>query len=79
MLRPQNRQKDIVTQRSNYGIHKDDLYLTLNEMPLKIALHKAKESFLFGIKFAQFEIKANLDTTPCYYSMISLKVGRKAR
>jgi DNA replication and repair protein RecF len=65
-LLKQNRQKDILSQRSNYGIHKDDLYLTLNEMPLKIAASQGqRKSFLFGIKFAQFEIlKANTDTTP---------------
>ena len=65
-LLKQNRQKDIASQCSNYGTHKDDLFLTLNQMPLKVAASQGqRKSFLFGIKFAQFEIlKANTDTTP---------------
>lgn len=56
-LLSQNRQKDILSQRSNYGIHKDDLVFTLHGMPLKtVASQGQRKSFLFGLKFAQFDI-----------------------
>jgi DNA replication and repair protein RecF len=61
-----NRPKDIMLQRTNYGIHKDDLYFTLNQMPLKIAASQGqRKSFLFALKFAQFEIlKEQTDSIP---------------
>ncbi|HMN32287.1 MAG: DNA replication and repair protein RecF [Chitinophagaceae bacterium] len=52
-----SRQKDIITQRSNVGIHKDDLIFTLHGMPLKnVASQGQRKSFLYGLKFAQYEI-----------------------
>ncbi len=56
-LLKENREKDIITQRSNVGIHKDDLVFSLYNMPLKnVASQGQRKSFLFGLKFAQFEI-----------------------
>ncbi len=49
--------KDIISQRSNYGIHKDDILFSLNEMPLKqVASQGQRKSFLFSLKLAQFEL-----------------------
>lgn len=49
--------KDIYSQRTNYGVHKDDLVFTLNEMPLKQAASQGqRKSFLFSLKLAQFEL-----------------------
>lgn len=49
--------KDIYSQRTNYGIHKDDLVFMLNEMPLKQAASQGqRKSFLFSLKLAQFEL-----------------------
>lgn len=50
-------QKDILTQRTNYGIHKDDWIFELNEMPMKQAASQGqRKSFLFGIKLAQYHL-----------------------
>lgn len=52
----QGLQRDIITQRTNYGIHKDDLLFHLNGMPLKQAASQGqRKSFLFGLKLAAFE------------------------
>ena len=65
-LLKQNRHKDIVTQRSNYGIHKDELFFSLNGMPLKVVASQGqRKCFLFGLKFAQYEIlKEKLPVIP---------------
>lgn len=65
-LLQQNRHKDVVSQRSNYGIHKDDLIFKLHGMALKtVASQGQRKSFLFGLKFAQFEIlNENLTLSP---------------
>lgn len=50
-------QKDILTQRTNYGIHKDDWLFQLNGMPMKQAASQGqRKSFLFGIKLAQYHL-----------------------
>lgn len=63
-LLKRNREKDIFSQRSNYGIHKDNLSFTLYQLPFKnVASQGQRKSFLFGLKFAQYEIlkeKTNL-------------------
>ena len=58
--------KDIYSQRTNYGIHKDDLVFTLNTMPLKqVASQGQRKSFLFSLKLAQFQIiKAITNNSP---------------
>ncbi|MBL7764971.1 MAG: DNA replication and repair protein RecF [Chitinophagaceae bacterium] len=51
-----NRSKDLASQRTNYGIHKDELSFTLNGMPFKqTASQGQRKSLLFGLKLAQFE------------------------
>ncbi len=53
--------KDIFTQRTNFGTHKDDLHFTLNGMPLKQAASQGqRKSFLFSLKLAQFELVKKL-------------------
>lgn len=52
-----NRQKDIITQRSNYGIHKDDLSFKIHKMSMKTTASQGqRKTFLFSLKLAQFEI-----------------------
>ena len=49
--------KDVVTARTNYGIHKDDLAFTMNGMPLKqVASQGQRKSFLFALKLAQYQL-----------------------
>ncbi len=51
--------KDVATQRTNEGIHKDDFDFFLNGRSLKkFGSQGQKKSFLMAIKFAQFEIIA---------------------
>jgi DNA replication and repair protein RecF len=61
-----NQFKDILSQRTNYGIHKDDLVFTLNEMPFKQAASQGqRKSFLFGLKLAEYEwIKSHKSHRP---------------
>lgn len=61
-----NRMKDILSQRSNYGIHKDDWYFEINTMPMKQAASQGqKKSFVFGLKLALFHLtKKELHTSP---------------
>ena len=52
--------KDVVTARTNYGIHKDDLVFTMNGMPLKqVASQGQRKSFLFALKLAQYHLINN--------------------
>ena len=54
------RQKDILLQRTLTGVHRDDLEITLNGMPFKqIASQGQKKSLLFAIKLAEFSILKN--------------------
>jgi DNA replication and repair protein RecF len=53
----QVREKDFYLQRSNGGIHKDELEIQLNGKPFKnIASQGQRKSLLFAMKLAEFEI-----------------------
>jgi DNA replication and repair protein RecF len=53
----QFREKDFYLQRSNGGIHKDDISIQLNEQVFKnIASQGQRKSLLFALKLAEFEI-----------------------
>jgi DNA replication and repair protein RecF len=55
-----SRQKDRLTQRTNVGIHKDDLIFLLHENVFKtIASQGQRKSLLFACKLAEFEILKN--------------------
>jgi DNA replication and repair protein RecF len=55
-LLKEGREKDILLQRSNYGIHKDDLILQLQGQPFKsIASQGQRKSMLFSLKLAEYE------------------------
>ena len=56
-LLKQYRQKDLILQRSNAGIHKDDIGFELNEQVFKnIASQGQRKSLLFALKLAEFEL-----------------------
>lgn len=56
-LLTQYRFKDILLQRSNAGIHKDELGLQLNGQAFKsIASQGQRKSLLFALKLAEFEV-----------------------
>ena len=59
-LLQQHLRKDRVTQYSNYGIHKDDLKLLIDDHPIKkFGSQGQQKSFLIALKLAQFDfIKA---------------------
>ena len=65
-LLERSRERDIVSQRSNAGIHKDDLGSTLNGKPFKaVASQGQKKSLLFALKLAEFEmLKENKGFAP---------------
>jgi DNA replication and repair protein RecF len=53
----QFREKDILLQRTNTGIHKDDIEITLNEHPFKNSASQGqRKSLLFAMKLAEFEM-----------------------
>ena len=53
----ENRQKDLLLQRSNTGIHKDDIRFELNGQVFKnIASQGQRKSLLFALKLAEFEL-----------------------
>jgi DNA replication and repair protein RecF len=53
----QFRQKDFILQRSNGGIHKDDLTIQLNGQVFKsTASQGQRKSLLFALKLAEFEL-----------------------
>jgi DNA replication and repair protein RecF len=53
------RQKDFLLQRTNAGIHKDDIDIALNGQPFKaIASQGQRKSLLFALKLAEFELLA---------------------
>ncbi|MEP6927310.1 MAG: DNA replication and repair protein RecF [Ginsengibacter sp.] len=59
------RQKDILTQRTNAGIHKDDLIFLLNENNFKIiASQGQRKSLLFACKLAEFEMLFSIKGSP---------------
>jgi len=53
----QFRQKDFILQRSNGGIHKDDLFIQLNGQAFKTTASQGqRKSLLFALKLAEFEL-----------------------
>lgn len=56
----QLREKDFMLQRSNAGIHKDDIGMLLNGQSFKnIASQGQRKSLLFALKLAEFEMLKN--------------------
>ena len=56
----QFRQKDFILQRSNGGIHKDDISIQLNEQVFKTTASQGqRKSLLFALKLAEFELLKN--------------------
>jgi DNA replication and repair protein RecF len=50
-------QKDLALQRTNVGIHKDDLQVFMNELPFKSqASQGQRKSLLFALKLAEWDI-----------------------
>ena len=62
----QIRQKDFILQRSNGGIHKDDIGIQLNGQVFKTTASQGqRKSLLFALKLAEFELlKINKGFTP---------------
>lgn len=55
-----SRQKDLILQRTNIGIHKDDLELIMNGLPFKqMASQGQRKSMLFALKLAEFDFLKN--------------------
>lgn len=55
-LLTKNTRKDIITQRSNYGTHKDDLEFKLAEHPLKkFGSQGQQKSYLIALKLAHYQ------------------------
>lgn len=53
----QNRQKDLITCRTNFGPHKDDLIFILKGQPLKsIGSQGQQKSYLLALKLAQYKL-----------------------
>lgn len=53
----QCRQKDLILQRSNGGIHKDDINIRLASQPFKTTASQGqRKSLLFSLKLAEFDI-----------------------
>ena len=54
------RHRDLMLQRTLIGIHRDDLEITLNQLPFKqIASQGQKKSLLFALKLAEFSLLKN--------------------
>ena len=52
-----SREKDLMLQRSNIGIHKDDISFQLNEQLFKTTASQGqRKSLLFALKLAEFEL-----------------------
>jgi DNA replication and repair protein RecF len=66
ILLEQYRTKDLLLQRSNAGIHKDDIGFLLNGQVFKnIASQGQRKSLLFALKLAEFELlKSNKGFAP---------------
>jgi DNA replication and repair protein RecF len=62
----QTLQKDLITQRTNAGIHKDDLIFEMDNQPIKkYGSQGQQKSFVISLKFSQFYfIEKNLDKKP---------------
>ena len=60
-----NIRKDLITQRSNYGIHKDDFTFIISDYPLKkFGSQGQQKSYLIALKLA-------------HYAFLNLKKGYK--
>ncbi len=60
-----SRQRDIITQRTNAGVHKDDLNFLLNENIFRtIASQGQRKSLLFACKLAEFELLFSINKFP---------------
>jgi DNA replication and repair protein RecF len=61
-----NLQKDIFSQRTNYGIHKDDIVFMMHNEALKnMASQGQKKTFLLALKIAEYLlIQQETNTTP---------------
>ena len=56
-LLQQNRQKDLVVQRTSGGVHRDDLLFHLGSHPFKnIASQGQRKSLLFALKLAEMDV-----------------------
>lgn len=62
----QFRERDLLLQRSNAGIHKDDITMQLNGQPFKTTASQGqRKSLLFALKLAEFELlKQNKGLAP---------------
>jgi DNA replication and repair protein RecF len=55
-----NQQRDIILQRTNFGIHKDDYLFTLANGELKrLGSQGQQKSFVLALKLAQFDVVKN--------------------
>ncbi|MEP7259274.1 MAG: DNA replication and repair protein RecF [Flavitalea sp.] len=65
-LLKRSREKDIYSQRTNTGIHKDDLLMTMKQQPFRnIASQGQRKSLLFALKLAEFSaLKENKHFAP---------------
>jgi len=55
-LLKKNVEKDRILERTSSGIHKDDFEFIIDEMPIKkFASQGQQKSFLFALKFAQYQ------------------------
>lgn len=64
-LLQQNREKDLLLQRSTQGIHRDELEITLREQAFKsIASQGQRKSLLFAMKLAEFELLKEIKSFP---------------
>ncbi|ULQ53977.1 DNA replication/repair protein RecF [Flavihumibacter fluvii] len=53
----QNRSRDLQSQRTQQGIHRDDIVISLNDQPFKqIASQGQRKSLLFAFKLAEFDL-----------------------
>ncbi len=52
----QRKDKDLLLQRTTHGVHRDDIQLQLNDMPVKTAASQGqRKSILFALKLAELE------------------------
>ncbi len=57
LLLQQSREKDYLLQRTSNGVHRDDLYFSMNDEPFKqTASQGQRKSLLFSLKLAEAEV-----------------------
>ena len=60
-----NREKDIIMQRTSMGCHRDDFIFTLNNHPLKKEGSQGQQkSYLLSLKLAQFDLLKSKSSVP---------------